>query len=146
MSEPQDIPVSPHRVQNASSPVVASPGRLHGFLIPSPVPTRRQRTYSASERARAGPSHKGHVKTFCRNKGHGFITPEDGSDPLFVHISDIEGEFVPKEGDYVAYKTCHIPPKMEKQQAVHVQIVHPAEGVIHETWDQKDLSTSPSSR
>ena len=44
------------------------------------------------------------IESFCRNKGHGFIKPLDGSEPIFVHICDIEGEWVPKEGDIVSYK------------------------------------------
>jgi len=43
-----------------------------------------------SERARAGPTRHGLIKSFCRQKGHGFIIPRDGKDPnpIFVHISE----------------------------------------------------------
>ena len=34
----------------------------------------------------------GTVKWFNANKGFGFITPEDGSDDLFVHHSEIKIE------------------------------------------------------
>ncbi|KAK2716574.1 cold shock domain-containing protein CG9705-like [Artemia franciscana] len=92
------------------------------FLIPSPLITRRTRTKSMSELALERPVEKGHVKRFCRVKGHGFIEPEDGGDEVFVHISDIEGEYVPLEGDAVSYRLVPVPPKNEKLQAVHVEI------------------------
>ena len=44
----------------------------------------------SSERALSGPTHRGKVKTFCRQQGHGFIIPEEvPHDPLFVHISEL---------------------------------------------------------
>ena len=35
---------------------------------------------------------EGTVKWFSKEKGSGFITPEDGSKDLFVHFSSIEGD------------------------------------------------------
>ncbi|CAI5792349.1 calcium-regulated heat-stable protein 1 isoform X2 [Podarcis lilfordi] len=89
---------------------------------------------SRTTRASEGPTYKGVCKCFCRSKGHGFITPVDGSPDIFVHISDIEGEYVPVTGDEVTYKVCTIPPKNEKLQAVEVVITHLAPGIKHETW------------
>ena len=41
-----------------------------------------------SEKILAGPSFSGKVVTFCRQKGHGFVQPSDGSEALFMHISE----------------------------------------------------------
>ncbi|XP_034046795.1 calcium-regulated heat-stable protein 1 [Thalassophryne amazonica] len=112
-----------------------------GFLIPSPLPTRRTRTCSATARAAQGPVFTGVCKCFCRSKGHGFITPSDGGSAIFVHISDIEGEYVPVEGDEVSYKLCSIPPKNEKVQAVEVKITHLNPGSKHETWSGHTISS-----
>ncbi|XP_042170171.1 calcium-regulated heat-stable protein 1-like [Oncorhynchus tshawytscha] len=92
-----------------------------------------------AERAAEGPSFSGVCKCFSRTKGHGFITP---ADDIFVHISDIEGEYVPMEGDEVSYKVCSIPPKCQKIQAVDVTITHLNPGSKHETWGGALLSSS----
>ncbi|KAJ3660538.1 hypothetical protein Zmor_004981 [Zophobas morio] len=76
----------------------------------------------------------GEIKSFCREKGHGFVTPEDGSEDIFVHISDIEDEYIPLPGDRVKYQLCPIPPKFEKHQAVHVHIVN-LKPEIHRRWE-----------
>lgn len=41
-----------------------------------------------SARALENPVEKGLIKIFCRSKGHGFITPHNGGDDIFVHISE----------------------------------------------------------
>lgn len=76
----------------------------------------------------------GKVKSFCRSKGHGFITRDEDGQDLFVHISDIEGEYVPLPGDEVQYKLCPIPPKFEKNQAIHVNIIN-FTPEVHLKWD-----------
>ncbi|KAF3846959.1 hypothetical protein F7725_004037 [Dissostichus mawsoni] len=74
-----------------------APLPLRGYLIPALCPPRN-RTCSATARALDGPSFTGLCKCFSRSKGHGFITPSDGGNDIFVHISDIEGEYVPVGG------------------------------------------------
>lgn len=122
------------------SPGSMSPPVSPGSGPPFRLPMRRTRTISESERIMAGPSFSGRITSFCRQKGHGFVQPCDGSDPLFMHISDIEGDWVPKEGDDVTFKRCLMPPKNEKYAAVHVQIVHKVTGILHEKWDSEALS------
>ncbi|KRY84134.1 tRNA-specific adenosine deaminase 2 [Trichinella pseudospiralis] len=105
---------------------------------PSPLITKRDRRPSLCERAALGPVHHGRVRYFCRERGHGYITPLDqqGGEDIFVHISDVEGDYAPHDGDEVTYKLCPIPPKFEKMQAVHVVLRNLVPGVKHERWDQ----------
>ncbi|XP_065098526.1 cold shock domain-containing protein C2a [Paramisgurnus dabryanus] len=107
----------------------------------SPLPTKRTRTYSASVRAKSGPVYKGVCKNFSRSQGHGFICPSHGGEDIFVHISDIEGEYVPMEGDEVTYKVCPVPPKNIKFQAVEVVITNLSSGRKHETWSGQIMSS-----
>jgi CspA family cold shock protein len=46
--------------------------------------------------------NKGTVKFFNNSKGYGFITPEDGSKDVFVHIKGLIDEIT--EGDQVSYE------------------------------------------
>lgn len=50
-------------------------------------------------------------------------------------IYSIEGEYVPMQDDEVKYRLCIIPPKYEKYQAVHVQIIHFSEEK-HKKWEE----------
>jgi len=101
------------------------------------VPTRRNRTASACQRAVDAPEVKGKITHFFRQKGHGFIAPEntDGEvEKIFVHVSDIDSEVVPQVGDSVTYRPIQIPPKHDKLQATHVLITK-FNGERHFTWD-----------
>ncbi|XP_013777332.1 cold shock domain-containing protein CG9705-like [Limulus polyphemus] len=139
MSKPLEIPhqIRPEKgLELPSSPSrtsFGSPGKY--YQIPSPIITRRTRTFSLSEQAASNPVQHGKVKYFCRQKGHGFIRPDDGSEDIFFHISDIEGEYAPRRDDEVTYKLCLVPPKNEKVQATHVIITSLGPGT-HERWDQ----------
>ena len=50
---------------------------------------------------------KGTVKFFDSDRGFGFITPEDGSDDVFVHISAVErsGLGYLSEGQKIEFET-----------------------------------------
>jgi len=44
----------------------------------------------------------GTVKFFNESKGYGFITPDDGSKDIFVHVNGLNGVSI-TEGDKVSY-------------------------------------------
>lgn len=52
-------------------------------------------------------------------------------------MHSIEGEFVPLPGDRVRYRLCPIPPKLEKCQAVRVEIIN-LTPQVHLKWDSPE--------
>jgi CspA family cold shock protein len=46
----------------------------------------------------------GTVKFFNDNKGFGFITPEDGGQDVFVHVSALQRGDSLREGDKVSFE------------------------------------------
>ncbi|XP_057376248.1 cold shock domain-containing protein CG9705-like [Daphnia carinata] len=105
---------------------------LSSAILPNPIITKRTRTQSMLELALDNPVENGVIKSFCRVKGHGFIKKNDG-DEIFVHVSDIDGEYVPRIGDEVSFRKLLVPPKLEKFQAVHVQITN-FTPEVHQRW------------
>lgn len=114
-------------------------------LVSSLLP-RRVRTASVCERIKEG-SQTGTVTYFCKSRGHGFIRPQGfqpergetersrgGSGEHFVHVSDVESDFVPLKGDVVSYRLCPVPPKFERYQAVNVSITRMTD-MAHKRWD-----------
>ena len=63
---------------------------------------------------------QGTVKKFSSEKGYGFIEPDDGSDDVFVHHSNIvmEGYRVLEEQQKVEFKTQ--PGRQGKTEAIEV--------------------------
>ena len=57
--------------------------------------------------------------------------------PVFMHISDIEGEFIPRRGDRVRYQTCPMPPRFDRPQGVHIQIID-FTPEVHHKWSEKE--------
>ena len=51
-----------------------------------------------------------------------------------MHISDIEGEYIPRKGDRVRYQTCPMPPRFDKPQVRKIQ------GQFFNIWHWKELS------
>lgn len=133
------------------------------YLIPELV-SRRTRTCSISARIHED-VRTGVVKYFCRSRGHGFIVADQlskedkdespaeeennhevhnktkessNNEEIFMHISDINSEFVPRPGDKVCYRLCPIPPKFEKVQAVNVEILELSDNGSHKRWDNPE--------
>jgi CspA family cold shock protein len=46
----------------------------------------------------------GTIKYFNADKGFGFITPDDGSEDIFVHVSAIANGIKPNEGQKVRFE------------------------------------------
>ena len=53
---------------------------------------------------------------------------------IFFPLFSIEGEFVPKEGDVVNFRTCPLPPKNVEKQAVMV-VIQEMKGAHERWWD-----------
>ena len=67
----------------------------------------------------------GTVKWFNSSKGFGFITPEDGSDDVFVHFSAIQsdGYKTLDENQEVTFELEQDPKDSSKYRAINVSVV-----------------------
>jgi cold shock protein len=65
---------------------------------------------------------QGTVKWFNDEKGYGFISPEEGSEDLFVHYSGIAGDGFRSldEGDKVSYEAAQGRKGMQAQNVSNV--------------------------
>nr|ACO11946.1 Cold shock domain-containing protein C2 [Lepeophtheirus salmonis] len=129
------------RCDSCSENVLSSTTTTPGIIAESRDPpetygTRRTRTESTAGKIVEN-LHEGIVKYFCRSRGFGFITPNkpiNDNKEFFMHISDIEGEYVPRRDCQVKFKVCPIPPRFEKFQAVQVRIIN-FTPEVHHKWD-----------
>jgi CspA family cold shock protein len=64
----------------------------------------------------------GTVKWFNATKGYGFISPENGGDDVFVHVSAVEeaGLNGLKEGDKISFETAT---NKGKTSAVNLKLI-----------------------
>ncbi|XP_002163744.2 cold shock domain-containing protein C2 [Hydra vulgaris] len=124
---PFAVPLSPKHIST----------RHRQFSIPSPIPCRRTRTTSVSKMAAESDLLNGTVVSFCREKGHGFVKPDNEERNVFLHISDIEDEYVVQTGDRVEFRTIPMPPKCVERMAVEVRLIELDKHKPHQRWDNK---------
>ncbi|MGB7206841.1 MAG: cold-shock protein [Anderseniella sp.] len=68
--------------------------------------------------------HTGTVKFFNSAKGYGFISPEDGSKDIFVHVTAVQAAGIPelKDGARLSYE-LHDDKHGRGQQATELQLL-----------------------
>ena len=54
-----------------------------------------------------------------------------------MHISDIDGEFIPRKGDRVRFRMCPMPPKFDRMQAVSI-VIKDFTPEVHHKWCEKE--------
>lgn len=102
--------------------------RGHGFIIPN-QDNNKSRNASTEANNKVGDADiQNQRKT----------SESSDNEDIFMHISDIDSEFVPRAGDKVSYRVCPIPPKFEKIQAVNVHILELADSGIPKRWDNPE--------
>jgi CspA family cold shock protein len=75
------------------------------FRFPSKLDPTRDVRAAALHHERNSAMTTGTVKWFNATKGYGFIKPDDGSNDVFLHISDVQrsGLQEPREGDKLGF-------------------------------------------
>ena len=66
------------------------------------------------------PFHTGRIKTYIEDRGFGFISPDEGGDDIFFHISNVRDIEQPEQGMGVKYQIIETPKGLN---AVNVQRV-----------------------
>ncbi len=68
--------------------------------------------------------HTGTVKFFNAAKGYGFITPDDGSKDVFVHVTAVQAAGIPEliEASRLSYE-LHDDRRGRGQQACELQLL-----------------------
>lgn len=67
----------------------------------------------------------GTVKWFNADKGFGFVSPDDGSEDIFVHFSAIQGDGYKSlsENQKISFDKEPDPKNSSKMRAVNVQVI-----------------------
>lgn len=122
-------------------PVLPDPfGVLARFTAATPTRTKRQMTvkesggaHSIQGVAETGPGAgkymemTGTIVRWVSNKGYGFIQPDDGSEELFVHRSDVEGATNPQPGQRVRFQVAQ---GAKGPQARNVRLIDTSRGGV----------------
>ena len=80
-------------------------------VVPGSAPDRSRPAPRQPDRpaVRPGGALTGVVAWYAADKGFGFLTPDDGSGDVFVHLKELRDDGVPQEGDRVEFGVVDSP-------------------------------------